>query len=148
MSVRAAGRFALHYLEMVLAMTVGMAAFYPGWLFATRDVAEGSVLQSTEVETLVMASTMVLPMAAWMWFRGHARGPVVEMSAAMYAGFVVLYPLLWAGVLDEMGLMMWGHVLMFVLMLAAMLWRWEEYAHGCHASTGPDRRRRTIDVTA
>ncbi len=66
-----------------------------------------------------------------MRYRGHAWAPTLEMSAAMYAGFVVSYPFYWAGGLSEHGVMMIGHVLMFVLMLGAMLWRWEEYA-GCH----------------
>ena len=48
----------------------------------------------------------------------------------MYAGFVVLFPFLWAGALGEMGVMMTGHVLMPLFMLGAMLWRREEYA--CH----------------
>ena len=53
------------------------------------------------------------------------------MTAAMYTGFVVLFPFLWGGALSEMGVMMAGHVLMPVFMLLAMLARREEYAGHC-----------------
>jgi hypothetical protein len=123
--------FVRHYVEMVVAMLLGMAALYPLWAIATGAAVEESWVKRTEIEMLVMATSMTVPMVAWMLHRGHGILPVVEMSAAMYAGFVVLFPLLWAGTLDEMGVMMWGHVLMPVLMLVAMLARREEYAHPC-----------------
>ncbi|TNM36276.1 hypothetical protein FHP29_19110 [Nocardioides albidus] len=125
-------RFALHYGEMVAAMLVGMMALWPLWMLATRSASDDSWLRSATVETLVMASTMALPMAAWMRLRGHRWTPTLEMAAVMYAGFVVVLPLYWAGAIDAGGLMLVGHVAMFVLMLAAMAWRWEEYA-GCHS---------------
>ncbi|MGK5559426.1 hypothetical protein ACSNOI_48335, partial [Actinomadura kijaniata] len=56
-------------------------------------------------------------------------GPIAEMCAAMYASFAVLFPLLWAGLLDGGAVMMLGHVLMFPAMLAVMLRRPEEYSH-------------------
>ena len=116
-------RFVRHYLEMVVAMLVGMATLYPLWLLA------GGGDRATEVELLVMATAMTVPMVGWMWFRGHRARPTVEMAAAMYAGFVVLFPFLWAGALDDMGVMMVGHVLMPLFMLGAMLARRDEYLH-------------------
>ncbi len=141
-------RFTLHYGEMVVAMLVGMMVLYPLWSLATSGVGGASALSSVEVDTLVMATTMAVPMAGWMRFRGHGWAPTLEMSAAMYAGFVLTYPFHWAGGLGEHGVMMIGHVLMFVLMLAAMLWRWEEYAGGCHRSHGSaERDRRTMTAS-
>jgi len=137
MRTRELRRFGLHYLEMIAAMLVGMMVLYPVWLLATIAVDDGSVLRSVEVETLVMATTMAAPMAGWMRFRGHARGPTLEMSAAMYAGFVVALPFHWAGALGEHGVMTVGHVLMFAFMLGAMLLRWTEYAGG-HSHHGED----------
>lgn len=131
MSTRQVRRFARHYGEMVAAMLLGMLVLWPVWMLATGAATDGSWLRSATVETLVMATTMAVPMAAWMRFRGHRWAPVVEMCAVMYAGFAVAVPLHWAGVLGDGGLMAVGHVAMFVLMLAAMAWRWEEYA-GCH----------------
>jgi len=115
-------RFTRHYLEMIAAMLVGMMTLYPLWLVA------GGRSASTEVELLAMATAMTVPMVAWMWFRAHGARLAAEMALAMYAGFVVLFPFLWAGTLDDMGVMMTGHVLMPLFMLVAMLWRREEYA--------------------
>lgn len=130
-------RFVRHYVEMVLAMLVGMMLLYPVWMLATSGAGEDGVLRSVEVDALVMATTMAAPMAAWMRFRGHGWAPTVEMSAAMYAGFVVMLPLHWAGAADADGVLVVGHVLMFALMAVAMAWRWEEYTGHCHRS-GPD----------
>lgn len=142
-------RFSLHYLEMVVAMLVGMMVLWPLWLLATRGAADTHWLRSGEAEALVMATTMAVPMAAWMRLRRHAWTPTLEMSAAMYAGLVVALPLHWAGAIDEHGLMMVGHIAMFVLMLGAMAWRWEEYA-GCHSAhvTTPETGRRGTTIAA
>jgi hypothetical protein len=137
-------RFALHYVEMVVAMLVGMALLWPLWLLATSGAGDGGVLRSAEVESLVMGTTMAVPMAGWMRFRGHRWAPTLEMSAAMYAGFVVMFPLHWLGVVGDHGVMMGGHVGMFVLMLVAMLWRWEEYAGHCHEAGSVAEPRTTI----
>lgn len=117
--------FTRHFLEMVAAMLVGMVTLYPLWVVAGGGDA------ATEVELLVMATTMTIPMVVWMWFRGHRARLSAEMAVAMYAGFVVVFPFLWAGVLDDMGVMMIGHVLMPIFMLGVMLARREEYfRHG------------------
>jgi hypothetical protein len=117
-----AGRFARHYLEMVVAMAVGMVAIGPVLGLAIPEAS------GAEVDSLVMATSMSVAMAAWMRFRRHRVGPIVEMSLAMYAGFVVLFPLLWSGHIDAAGLMAGGHVLMLLFMAAAMLLRPAEYA--------------------
>jgi hypothetical protein len=114
---------------MVLAMVIGMVTLFPLWEIATGSAPDSSWANRVEVEMLVMATAMTVPMALWMVRRGHGRQPVLEMSLAMYAGFVVLFPFLWAGSLDDMGVMMLGHVLMPAFMLGAMLLRREEYAH-------------------
>ena len=115
---------------MVIAMLVGMAVLYPVWSLATGGLDDGHPLRGVVAETLAMATTMSVGMAAWMRFRRHAWAPVLEMSAAMYAGFVVLYPAYWAGTLTGMDVMMVGHVLMVGFMLVAMLLRRDEYAVG------------------
>lgn len=136
--MRKVRRFALHYVEMVVAMLVGMMVLYPVWMLATTGADPSGALRSTEVESLVMATTMAVPMAAWMRFRGHRWAPALEMSAAMYAGFVLVFPFHWAGVAGDTDVMMVGHVLMFALMLVAMLLRWEEYAgHRHHDALDP-----------
>ena len=138
MRVHEVRRFARHYVEMVVAMLVGMMALYSLWMLATAGAGEGSVLGSVEVESLVMATTMAVPMAAWMRFRRHGYAPTLLMSTAMYAGFVVVFPPYWAGAVGAHGVMMVGHVAMFVLMLVAMLLRRPEYTGHTHVDRDAD----------
>ena len=120
-------QFIRHYLEMIVAMLVGMFALYPLWMLTVSGADDGRWVRAIEVDMLAMATAMSVSMALWMRVRGHATRLIVEMSAAMYAGFVVLFPFLWAGSLGEMGVMMGGHLLMPLFMLVAMLARREQY---------------------
>ena len=140
MKAATAARFVTHYVEMVVAMAAGMLVLYPVWTVAITGTSPTSVLRSVEVDTIVMATAMSVPMVAWMRHWGHAWAPAWAMSLAMYAGFVVLYPLHWAGLLSEAAVMSYGHVLMLGFMLLAMLWRRREYtaAHHDHQRMGND----------
>jgi hypothetical protein len=122
-------KFTLHYVEMIIAMFVGMFA-----LGALESAVGLSVShdRSPELAYLIMAVNMSVGMAAWMRFRGHRWLPTLEMCAAMFIPIVPLYPLLWLGVIDAGGLMLFAHIAMFPLMLAAMLWRVDEYAGHTH----------------
>ncbi|MGP3912002.1 hypothetical protein OHA25_58220 [Nonomuraea sp. NBC_00507] len=122
------GRFTLHYVEMIIAMFVGMFA-----LGALLDVLGLGVSSSEYPEPayLIMAFNMSVGMAVWMRIRGHGWAATLEMCAAMFVPVVPLFPLLWLGVIDGHGVMMVAHVAMFPLMLAAMFRRLDEYA-GCH----------------
>ncbi|MEV0458137.1 hypothetical protein [Catellatospora methionotrophica] len=117
-------RFALHYAEMVVAMLVGMFALGPLWSLAWPGLADLAVPSA-----LVMATNMTVGMALWMRLRRHRWAPIAEMSAAMFAPFLLLLVPYAFGVLSGHGLMMGGHLLMFPAMLAAMLWRHHEYRH-------------------
>lgn len=123
-SVRKNLRFALHYLEMVLAMFVGMFALAPLWSWAWPGLSD-----LPAADALVMATNMTLGMAAWMLIRRHRWQPIAEMSAAMFLPFVVLLVPYAFGAISGHAVMMGGHMLMFVTMLAAMLWRHHEYRH-------------------
>jgi len=116
--------FAQHYLEMVVAMFVGMAALgaREAWLWP-------GLSGRTDVGVLVMATNMSIGMAAWMKVRGHSWRGIAEMSASMYLPFVVLLVPFWAGTVGEHVVMTWGHVLMFPAMALAMALRPHEYAH-------------------
>ena len=126
MTQRSWGRFAWHYVEMIIAMFVGM--FVLGFLFDAAGLGF-SYGRDPELAYLVMAFDMSVGMAAWMRFRGHGWAGTLEMCAAMFVPVVPLFPLLWMGVIDGMGLMMAAHVAMFPLMLLVMLRRRDEYAH-------------------
>lgn len=135
-STRPARAFAVHYAQMLLAMGAGMLLLLPAWSLATRDLTAAWVARP-EVPPLVMATAMAAGMAAWMRLRRHGWREVAEMSASMYAGFVVLLPLLWLGVLDGDAVMALGHLLMLVAMAVPMLARPEVCAvpHQRRAST-------------
>jgi hypothetical protein len=120
-------RFAAHYVEMVVSMLVGMFALGPLWSMALPGLADHPA-----ADTLVMATNMSIGMAAWMAIRRHSWPRIAEMVAAMYAPFLVLLVPYFLGALSGHGLMMGGHALMFVAMLAAMLWRRADYYHHGH----------------
>ena len=115
-------RFALHGLEMVIAMLAGMLVLGPVWGWAWPGLAA-----DTTAQALVMATNMSIGMAVWMRIRGHGLPAIAEMSAAMYLAFLVLLPFHWAGMVSEMAFMTAGHVLMVPAMLVAMLRRRREY---------------------
>ena len=96
--------------------------------------AAGVALDPVELELLVMATSMTVPMVAWMRYRGHGWAPAAEMSAAMYAPTAAALVLLWTGLVkDEHTLLMIQHIAMFPLMLVAMLLRRDAYSHIAHA---------------
>lgn len=114
--------FARHLVEMVLAMLVGMIVLGPLWVLPPR------LADRADVASFVMATNMTVAMAVWMWHRGHRGAAIGEMSAAMYAPFVVLVPPWWAGLVSADVVLLLGHVLMLPAMIVAMLHRVPEYA--------------------
>lgn len=119
--------------EMLLAMLLGMATLYPQWVLATSRPNDhaASWAMSPHVDALAMATAMAIPMALWMLHRGHGVRLTIELCLAMYAGFVVLFPL--SSGAHDMSLMMPGHLLAPLFMLGAMVLRRREYGAG-----GPD----------
>jgi flagellar biosynthetic protein FliP len=120
-------RFALHYVEMVVAMVVGMVALGPlvSWVAP-------SVHDRADVSALVMATNMSIGMAVWMRIRRHSWPRIAEMCAAMYVPFLVVLVPFWLGAVGEDAVMMVGHVLMMPAMLAVMIWRRRDYYHHHH----------------
>ncbi|TCK27872.1 hypothetical protein [Pseudonocardia endophytica] len=123
-------RFVLHYVEMVVAMLVGMVVL--GGLLRVGLAMAGvgySMERFPEVTIVEMAVTMIVGMAAWMRFRGHGWPGTLEMSAAMALPAIVVLVPVWLGVLDAGTAMAVEHVAMFALMFLVMLRRRGEYAH-------------------
>ena len=112
------GRFLTAYLEMTLAMLVGMGVLGVVW-----DAAWPGLTGRPAAMALTMAFDMTVGMAAWMWVRGHAPRHIAEMSAVMVLPFLVLLVPYWLGVLPGEQLLTWGHVGMFALMAAYLAWR-------------------------
>jgi hypothetical protein len=128
--------FVRHYVEMVIAMLLGMLVL--GGAGAALLGAVGVDVgdwrdDAPELLLLGMAFSMTAPMVAWMRYRGHGWAPAWEMTGAMFAPTFVAIALLWAGAVEDThSLLMIQHVAMFPLMLLVMLFRREEYSrpHG------------------
>jgi hypothetical protein len=112
-------RFTAHYVEMLVVMFLGMGVL--GAVFGTPHSSP------IEVQALSMTVTMTVPMVGWMLFRGHSRRASAEMGLAMVVPLAVLLPLLWADLISADGLFDLMHIGMLPTMLAAMLFRGEEY---------------------
>ena len=130
---RRARAFTGHYLEMVIAMVVGMLALGPVWSWVFERVGATELFSRPDLAAMVMATDMTIAMSAWMRFRGHRWAPIAEMAAAMYLPFILLFVPLWAGLISEATLMVAGHMLMLVAMAGAMLLRPHEYSHTQHS---------------
>ncbi|GGZ82329.1 hypothetical protein [Streptomyces bluensis] len=121
-------RFARHYVEMVVAMAVGMlvvGAAIRGVL-ALADV-EFSASRHPVPASLEMAFAMSAGMAVWMRRRGHGWPSVLEMCGAMFVPTLALLPLLRLGVVAPDSMIVLEHLAMLPLMLLVMLRRRGEY---------------------
>jgi hypothetical protein len=125
-------RLVRHYLEMIAAMVVGMIVLGPLESVLLNPIGWAGLRARPEINVLIMATNMTVAMASWMRFRGHRWATIAEMSLAMYAPFVLLFPPLWLGGLSAGGLMGFGHVLMLFAMAAVMLRRRDEFTDHQH----------------
>ena len=121
-----------HFVEMVIAMVVGMAVLgFPfrailGSFGYTRDEA---FARFPEIVCLVMTFNMAVGMVAWMRFRGHGWRTTAEMTLAMCAATALALGMFWLHIIPVDPTIALMHVLMIPAMLVAMLRRREEYAH-------------------
>jgi flagellar biosynthetic protein FliP len=113
-----------HYLEMIVAMLIGMVL-----LGLLQQLAWPSLNFHSAVGVLVMATDMAIGMGAWMRVRGHSWRGIAEMSASMYAPFIALLVPYWTGAVSGAELLAWGHLLMFPAMALVMYLRPAEYLH-------------------
>ena len=122
--VKRVSRFVQHFVEMGIAMVLGMFALIP--------VSTALHLDAPEPYILVMAVFMSVPMVAWMRFRGHDWERSGEMAAAMLVPIILVLGLRFAGLLSPRGLLGLGHKAMWICMLGLMLWRWTDYSQHGH----------------
>jgi hypothetical protein len=123
--------FVRHYVEMVIAMFLGMAVLGvpAGWAMSPLSTSWSELHASAPALMLLgMAVTMTVPMVAWMRYRGHSWRANTEMSAAMFLPTFAVIALLGGGVVEDIGaLLLIEHVAMLLSMLAAMLLRPADY---------------------
>ncbi len=138
-SVRYAGHFLLHLLEMCVTMCVGAVilsfAFFGGAaLIGYPDL----VRQAPAFATLVLAINLTVPMVAWMRFRRHEWRPTLEMGGATLALGILLIAAGWLGIIPVSDLFEWEIRLACPVMLVAMLFRLDLYtgrmSHHAHAA--------------
>lgn len=111
-------RFFGHFIEMQLAMMVGMALGGPLGI---------STIGSTELRALAWLLVMTVPMVAWMRFRGMSLRSSVEMSVAMAVPTLAVLPLFWGGLLTRGAVITIEHMSMAPAMLAIMAYRRHDY---------------------
>jgi AraC family transcriptional regulator, transcriptional activator FtrA len=115
-----AGRFALHFGEMVLAMYAGMLIYMPL-----------ESLVPPALQGIGMALFMAWPMVAWMRIRGHGWRHGFEMALAMLVPWAAVVGL---NALGANNVLPWlkqaDGPAMYLGMLGIMLVRREHYTHG------------------
>jgi putative intracellular protease/amidase len=121
-ALRPAGRFVRHYLEMVVAMLVGMGVLGLLW-----NVVWPGLSASEGLHAAAMVTDMCIGMSVWMRIRRHSWPAMGEMCAAMAAPFLVLAVPYATGALSADAMAMGAHVLMLPAMALAMLRRRDEY---------------------
>jgi flagellar biosynthetic protein FliP len=138
-SLRRISRGFLEYLGMVGAMLVGMLV-----LDLIRSFLAPAPALRADLETMVMATEMVIGMAVWMIARHHAWRGIAVMSAVMYLPFLLLAPLFWNGTISGDLLGTGGHLLMLPAMALAM-----PLVHRSHGRHGAARRAaRSLEAVA
>jgi hypothetical protein len=131
--------FVRHFLEMCIAMCIGLAILDAVYLWlAGRFGVTDPYLRFPELTVAVVAVNMTAPMVALMRFRGMDWGLVWEMSGAMVAEAALILGAYWLGVLQNVAvgntttLWLWQHGLMMPVMLVPMLLRLDHYTSAMH----------------
>jgi hypothetical protein len=129
-------RFARHYVEMLVAMFLGMAVLGVPAVAALGVFGMSSTELHDDAPALLlfgMGVTMTAPMVAWMRYRGHGWPASADMTAAMFVPTFGVIALLWSGLVGDVGtLLVIEHLVMLPSMLVAMLLRRDEYTGAVH----------------
>ena len=123
---------ARHIVEMFIVMFLGMAIGV--FLFALALGVSGDEARAQQPVwyQIVMGLAMSVPMAAWMYFRGHSLRSATEMGAVMLAPLPVLLVCHAANIIPvgALGLYM---PLSTLAMIALIIYRRAEYGAAAHA---------------
>jgi uncharacterized membrane protein YhaH (DUF805 family) len=140
-------RFWRHFVEMIVAMVVGMAVLgmpSRALLASLGYTFDEAVASFPAFVCLAMTFNMSVGMVAWMRHRGHGWRAMAEMTLAMYAATALALGMLWLHIISDDPLLGLMHALMVPAMLLAMLARRAEYAeahpHRAGSTAVADRR--------
>jgi flagellar biosynthetic protein FliP len=121
-----------HFVEMTVAMVVGMAVLgmpFRAILASFGYTWDEASARFPEIVCAAMTFNMAVGMVAWMRYRGHGWRTTTEMTLAMCAATAVALGMFWLHIVSEDPLIGLMHVLMLPAMLIAMLSRREEYSY-------------------
>jgi hypothetical protein len=128
--------FLRHYAEMIVAMALGMVVLGApaGWALTAMGTSTTELTRDAPaLMFLGMATTMTVPMVAWMAHRGRGLRACAEMSASMFVPTFAVIGVLGAGMITDIGvLMVVEHAAMLAAMLGVMLLRPAEYTGHVH----------------
>src|ERR671910_2956588 len=116
-------RFWRHFVEMIVAMVVGMAVLgvpFRAILGSLGYTWDDAVARFPEIACVGMTFNMAVGMVAWMRYRGHAWWASVEMTMAMYTATAVALGMFWQHIISVEPLIGLMHVLMVPAMLLTM----------------------------
>ena len=128
--------FIRHFLEMIVAMIVGMAVLGGALSLLFALLGHQNLTHYAGPRALIMTTNMVIGMSLWMHYRRHNTRDIQEMAGAMFLPFIFLIVPYWFGLLSASAFLATMHALMFPFMIAVMLRRWDVYAcgHESHAT--------------
>lgn len=123
-------RFLLHFVEMVLAMLLGMGIFgvVNDAVLIPRGFTSLAARLFPESYAAAMAVSMTVPMVAWMCIRKHPWRMSAEMAGAMLVPTALVITACLIGLLPHTVVIPATHLIMVPAMLGAMLYRWHDYA--------------------
>jgi deazaflavin-dependent oxidoreductase (nitroreductase family) len=120
--------FSRHFIEMVVAMLVGMAVLGATVSLIFGLLGHSNLLHYAGLRGLLMTGYMTIGMALWMRHRRHGWRTVAEMGAAMLVPYLVLIGPFLAGRLSAGSFLGAMHALMLPSMVVAMLARRDQYS--------------------
>lgn len=140
-------RFLRHFAEMLGVMMLGMcvfgAAFRELHVLAFGSGFDAAWRDHVVLAAFAMAFNMTVPMVLWMRYRGHSWRRGGEMAVAMNLPVLPALALYAFGVIPAQGVLAVQMIAMVPAMLAAMLYRKDEYS-APHDSASHRRRTRRV----
>lgn len=146
-----AGRFLWHFLQMIVAMELGMMVYH---LLVSPLLARTPYVALTDAYPLIgywmMTVFMVLGMLGLMAFHRSSRRYCFEMTLAMIAPIAALSLLVVCALIPGHVLYGIGDPLMFVVMAAYMLYRPHDHGPHQHAAhpSGSEPAKETAEHCA